>query len=114
MMFIFRLGAGSRGVELLGKFHKRRIETSATAQRIDGFEASSGNEPAAWIAGHAIALPLFNGREKGFVERFLGEFEVAKQTNECSEDAARVGAVDVVDNRANAFSRDRVLDHKAL
>src|SRR4029077_2846445 len=29
LLFICRLDAGSRSVELLGKFHKRRIETSA-------------------------------------------------------------------------------------
>jgi hypothetical protein len=58
--------------------------------------------------------PMHDGCEEGFVQRFLGEFEVTKQTNECGEYAARVCAVDVVDNRTQAFSADRVLDHKTL
>jgi hypothetical protein len=113
-MFIGQLRAGSRSVHLFGKFHKRCIETSALAERIDCLEPSGGNEPGAGIGGYAIAGPLLDCREEGFVQRFLGEFEITKQTNECGEDAPRVRAVDVVDNRARAFSGDRILDHKTL
>jgi hypothetical protein len=48
------------------------------------------------------------------VQGFLGEFEVTKQTNECGEDTPGLGAIDIVDNRACAFNRDRVLHHKTL
>ena len=114
LVFMCQRGAGSRSVELLGEFHKRRIETSAFSKRIDGLETSGGNEPGAQIARHAIAGPLLDGCEEGFVQRLLGEFEVAKQSNERSEDTPRVGAVDIVDNRAYAYSGDRSLDHKTL
>ena len=113
-MFICRLSAGSRSVELFRQFHKRCIETGAPSERIDGLEASGGNEPGTRIGRHAIARPMHDGCEEGFVQRFLGEFEVTKQTNERGENAARVCAVDVVDNRTQAFSADRVLDHKTL
>ena len=114
LMFISGFGAGSRSVELLGKFHKRRIETSAFSKRIDGLEAPGGNKPGARIARHAIAGPLLDGCEEGLVQRFLGEFEVSKKTNECGKDATGVGAVDIVDNRGYALSGDRSPDHMTL
>ena len=97
-----------------GKFHKRSIETGALAQGIDGLEASGRNEPGSRIAGDAITAPLLDGCQKSFVQRLLGEFEVAEETDQSGEDAARVDAVDIVHKRAKAFSADRILGHKTL
>ena len=39
------------------------------------------------------------------VHRLLGEIEIAEQTDQGREDAARIGAVDGVDRRAHLFDR---------
>src|SRR5208283_1986872 len=92
LMFIPERRAGSRGVELFGQLHKRCIGTGTLAQRIDRLESSGGNEPGSRVARHAIAWPAPDRREEGFMQGFLGEFEVAKQTNKCGEDAQGLGA----------------------
>ena len=51
LVFMCLRGAGKRSVAVLGEFHKRRIEASAFSKRIDGLEASGGNEPGARSPG---------------------------------------------------------------
>ncbi len=68
------------------------------------------NEPRAGIRGHPIPRPLLHCCPKGVVQRFLGEVEVAEQTYQGGEDAARVGAVDGVYRLAHA--QGGVLAHR--
>jgi len=48
------------------------------------------------IGGHSSLGPLLQRRSEGGVQRVLCEVEVAEQADQGGEDAARVGAIDLV------------------
>src|SRR5262249_34668489 len=82
-----------------------RVEAGAAADAVDGLESAGGNEPRARIAGNALAGPLLEGGPECVMERLLGDVEVAEQTDERGEDAARFGQVDGVHRLVNVIGR---------
>ena len=82
-----------------------RIEARAAADGVDGLEAARRDEPRAWIVRDPVARPLLERGAKCVVQRLLGDVEIAEQTDQRCEDAARFGAIDGLRDRAHAFSR---------
>jgi hypothetical protein len=111
-MFVFPAGQIRSAMEALGNILERCIETGAPPHTIDCFEAAGRDEPCPWIGGQAIARPLFYCGRKGIVQRLLGKLEVAEQADQGSKDAARIGAIDRIDNLA--YRADMVTDHSSL
>jgi len=71
-----------------------RDEARAPAQGVDRLEPAGRNEPGARVRRHAVSRPLLERGTEGLAQRLLGEIEVAEQTHERGEDAARLGAVE--------------------
>jgi hypothetical protein len=68
------LGVGS---EPLFDVVRQRFESSAPADSVNSLETAGRDEPGARIGGHAIAWPLLQSSSEGFMQRFLGDIEVA-------------------------------------
>ena len=75
---------------------RQRLESGASADCVDRLEAASRYQPGARVGRHAIARPLLQRRRESFVQRFLGEIEVAEQAYQGGEDLPRVRAVDSI------------------
>ena len=56
------------------------------------------------LAGHAVARPLLERGRERVVQRLLGEVEVAEQADQRGEHAARLGAIDLVDDAVDIGS----------
>ena len=89
MLVIPLIGIAGAGFELLGEFLQRRIMPSAPSYAVDGFETSGRDEPSSRIGRHAIARPFFDRDGKGFMQRLLGSFKVAEETDQGCEHLAR-------------------------
>ena len=77
-----------------GELGDRSIEADAPAENVDGLEAAGRYQPREGVVRQPIARPAFDGRSKRFVQRLLGEVEVADQANQCGQHPTRVGAVE--------------------
>ena len=94
------LGGGECRLRQRPDVRRRHLETSAATQPIDRLEASRRDQPRTGVVGHAIVPPALEGDREGLVHRLLGEIEVAEQTDQCREDAARLVAVQRIDRGA--------------
>jgi len=98
---IVQVGGGRHAVaQALGDGHERSIEPGAPPQLVDRLEAARRDQPRARIAGHALGRPALHRRREGFLQRLLGEIEIAEQADQRREDPARLGAVDRLDGIA--------------
>src|SRR5215470_374691 len=73
-----------------------RSEAGAAPYAVDRLEASRRDEPGARIRRQAFPRPLLERGAKSVVQPLLGEIEVAQQTHERREDAARLRAIDLL------------------
>ena len=87
------------GIRLLGHI-VQSIKACIAAHSVDSLESSGGDEPRPRIIRHAVARPLLERGSEGVVQRFFGDVEVTEQANKGSENAARFGAVDSIDDLA--------------
>jgi len=62
------------------------LERGAAAQPVERGVARRGRYPGGGPLGHAASCPAFDGDGEGVLERLLGEVEVAKETDQRSED----------------------------
>ena len=93
--------------ELRRDIDLRRIEPHAAAKRVDGLEASGRDEPRARIVGDAVLRPLHERRTERIVHSLLGEIEIAEETDQCGQDAARFRAIQGVETCAELFRGGR-------
>src|SRR2546430_1784807 len=80
-----------RHVVFLGDF------ALAATQTIDCLEPAGRHKPRSRIGRNALGRPLLDGRRERLLQRLLGEIEVAEETNQGGDHAARLGAVDRLD-----------------
>jgi hypothetical protein len=80
MRAIKALGHGGLGVFQVGKglFRRKRLLLAAAAHGVDGGVPADENEPGRGIARRPVAGPGPQGPQARFLERFLGDVEVAK------------------------------------
>jgi hypothetical protein len=83
--------------ELAAQLRREQLEAARFAQAVDGPEAAGRDEPGAWIGGHARFGPLPRRGEEGVGQRFLGEFEPAKEADQACQHPAALGAIDAVE-----------------
>ena len=69
------------------------LKPSIAAKSVDGFVARGADEPGARVRRLAFSGPFFQSDGVGFLQHFLGEIEIAEQTNERGQDSARLFAV---------------------
>jgi hypothetical protein len=67
------------------------------AQPVDRLEPAGRDEPPARIRRRPFDGPALDRRGERVLQRLLGEIEIAEEADESSEDAARLGAVDGLD-----------------
>ncbi len=96
------------GIHLLGNI-LHRVEPRASAYAVDGLEATGRYEPRARIRRDAVARPLLERRSESVVQRLLGEVEVAEQTDQRGEHAARFGTIDGVGHLTHVLGCLRLL-----
>ncbi len=78
------------------------IEPRVPPQLVDRLESSGRDEPRARVVRHAVARPRIERRRERVVHRFLGPIEIAEQSNQRGQHAARIGPVDRPDRVARA------------
>jgi hypothetical protein len=75
-------------------------EEGAAAHAVDGLVARGGDEPARGVAGHALLGPLLERRRYGFLQGLLRGVEVAEEADQRGQDAAVLGAEDLLPGAA--------------
>ncbi len=85
-------------------FQLRGIESGAAAQGVNRFKAARGNQPGSSVLGHTGLRPLSERCGEGIMHRVLGKIEIAQQTDECGENAARLRAINGVEHLAYVLS----------
>ena len=99
--FILERNRLDRGLELTRQFGDRGIETSAPAQDVDRLETTGRDEPRERVARQPVARPTLDRSRECFVQRLLGEVEVADQANERGQHTTRIRAVEPFDGARN-------------
>ena len=94
-----RLGGDTRA-KPIGHRCEGGIESGAAADVVNRLEATGRNEPSPWVGGHAIDRPALHRSGEGFLQRLLGEIEVAEEADERRQNAPGLGAVDGLDRLA--------------
>ncbi len=67
---------------------------TAAAHGIDGFKASSRNQPGSRVGRHAFAAPLADRGGESLVHRLFSHIEIAQQSYERCKDLPGLLAVD--------------------
>ena len=80
-----------------GELRLQGVEAAAAPKRVDRLESPRGDEPRPRIVRDAVFGPALDGDRKRLVERFFGQVEVAHEPDQGGEDAARLGAIDLLD-----------------
>ncbi len=68
-------------VQLIGQQAQGCVETCPLAQPVDGLEATSRDQPGARIGRQTVTRPLLHRRDKGVMQGFLGQLEIAQQAD---------------------------------
>ena len=84
-----------------GELRLQGGEMAAAAEGIDRLEAPGGHQPRPRVVRDTVPRPTLDGYRKRLVKHFLGQVEVPHQPEQGGEDAAGLGAVDLVDQCAN-------------
>src|SRR4051794_20859153 len=69
-------------------------ESRIATHAVDRSIAARAYEPRARVVGLALAWPLFERRAERILQRLLGGVEIAEETDQRGEHAARLGAKD--------------------
>jgi hypothetical protein len=69
-------------------------------ERVDRLEATGGHQPRSRVSRNSCVRPVLHRRSKCIMHRLLGQIEIAEETDERRENAARIGAID----RINPFT----------
>jgi hypothetical protein len=69
---------------------------------------SRPHKPGAWMAGDAVAWPAVGGDGERLLRGFLGEIEVAEETDQGGQDAAPFFAEDAIERRYQYTSEGRI------
>ena len=86
----------------------RRARASATADDVDGLEATRRQEPGTRLVRNAGLGPRLERGRKGLVHGLFGEFEVAAEpADQRGQDSARVRPVESVDDATQIRARHR-------
>ncbi len=72
--------------------------------RVDRLEAPGGHEPGAGVLRDAVPRPLLERRAESLRQGLLREVEVAEQPHQRGEHAARVLAIDLLEDRARVHA----------
>src|SRR5690242_6457251 len=78
----------------------RGVKSCPSAQRINGFESGSRNQPWSRVAGYSTPRPQAQRSGKGFVHRLLGKIKIAEQADQSCQDSSRIRAVKGVEQFA--------------
>ena len=78
----------------------RRIESCASTQGINGFEAGRRNQPWPRVAGDSTARPLAQRSRKGLVHRLRGKIKITEQADQRGQDSSRIHAIKGVEQFA--------------
>jgi hypothetical protein len=76
-----------------------RGQRPIAANAVDRAVARGRQEPSARVGGGSVARPALRGDREGLLSGFLGEVEVAEETDQCSEDAAPVVSEGLLEDR---------------
>jgi hypothetical protein len=74
-----------------------RAEQDLPAQTVDRLVPSDIDQPGARISRNAFRRPLLDRRREGFLQRLLGELEIADEADQRREDATRLLPEDPLD-----------------
>ncbi len=72
------------------------------AYAVDRLVAPRTDQPRPRIVRHSLRRPLFDRSRKGVLLRFLGQIEIAEQTDQSREDPTRLPAKDFFDIAGSA------------
>jgi hypothetical protein len=89
---------GGLAAELLGLV----CQPACAAQAIERPVASRRQDPRGRTIRDATGAPRFKRGDKSFLDRLLGEVEIAREANQAGEDAARFLAKGPLDDLARA------------
>ena len=97
-----RLSIDGRELRLDRRFAPEQLgllgEPFAAPQSVDRPVPRGRHDPGAGIVRDATRRPRLEGRQERFLDRFLGEIEVAKDPDERSDDPTRLLAKELVDD----------------
>ena len=94
MLFSPRLRFARRSA---GGLVEKLAASLVTAQHIDAFETTGGDQPRSRICGDTFDGPLLERDSERLLRGFFGSVEVSEQPDECGENSTRLGAVDALD-----------------
>jgi hypothetical protein len=83
-------------------------EGSVAADAVRRSVSSRPDQPGAWVAGDAVARPSVGGDRERLLRGFLGEVEVAEETDQGGQHAAPFLAEDLVERGYQYTSEGRI------
>jgi hypothetical protein len=86
-----------------GKSLELFLQTSLTPEPVDGFVFCCLNDPGARRVRHSLGAPLIDGGGERFLRGILGEFEIAKLTDQCGDNPSPIGTVNRVDSNVRVW-----------
>lgn len=66
----------------MGQPLRQHLPATPAAQGVDALESPRGHEPGAGVVGHPLPGPALEGGHEGFLQRLLGEVEIAQQSHQ--------------------------------